>query len=126
MTRRLISTGSTFEQTYAYSRAVVQGDWCFVAGTIGYDYERGTVPEDVETQTRLALGTIAKALAEAGFSMADVVRTVIHLPHAADQPKIGPVLRETFGDIRPANTTVCTPLLDPAWKVEIEVTAYRG
>lgn len=126
MTRRLISTGSPFEQTYAYSRAVVQGDWCFVAGTIGYDYARGIVPEDVEAQTRLALGTIGKALAESGFSMADVVRTIIHLPDPTDQPKIGPVLREVFGDIRPANTTVCTPLLDPAWKIEIEVTAYRG
>ena len=126
MTRRLIDTGSPFEAEYAYSRAVVHGDWCFVSGTIGYDYENRRVPDGVEAQARMALATINKALEEAGFSLADVVRTVIHLPDAAEQPLIGPVLREAFGQIRPANTTVCTPLLDPAWKIEIEVTAYRG
>jgi enamine deaminase RidA (YjgF/YER057c/UK114 family) len=126
MTRRLISTGSPFERDYAYSRAVVQGDWCFVAGTIGYDYATGTVPDGAAAQAGLALGTIERALTEAGFSMAEVVRTVIHLPDPADHPRIAPALRAAFGDVRPANTTVCTPLLDPAWKVEIEVTAYRG
>jgi enamine deaminase RidA (YjgF/YER057c/UK114 family) len=126
MTRRLISTGSAFETEYAYSRAVVQGDWCFVAGTIGIDYVTRTVPESVEAQAENALGTIGRALDEAGFSLADVVRTVIHLPDPADHPKIAPALRKAFGDVRPANTTVCTPLLNPAWKIEIEVTAYRG
>jgi enamine deaminase RidA (YjgF/YER057c/UK114 family) len=126
MARRLISTGSPFEETYAYSRAVVQGDWCFVAGTIGFDYNAGVVPEGVEAQTQNALATIARALTEAGFSMADVVRTVIHLPDPADQPKIAHLLRAAFGDVRPANTTVATPLLDPAWRIEIEVTAFRG
>jgi enamine deaminase RidA (YjgF/YER057c/UK114 family) len=126
MTRRLISTGSAFETEYAYSRAVVQGDWCFVAGTIGLDYVTRTIPDDVETQAANALGTIGRALGEAGFSMAHVVRTVIHLPDPADHPRIAAVLRDVFGKVRPANTTVCTPLLNPAWKVEIEVTAYRG
>ena len=126
MSRRLISTGSVYETRYAYSRAVVQGEFCFVAGTIGLDYATRTVPESVEDQARNALSTIERALAEAGFSMADVVRTVIHLPNPADHPRIAEALQEAFGTIRPANTTVCTPLLDPAWKIEIEVTAYRG
>lgn len=126
MARRLISTGSPFEAEYAYSRAVVQGDWCFMAGTIGYDYATGTVPDGVEAQTGVALATIARVLGEAGFAMADVVRTVIHLPDPADQPKIAHLLRAAFGDVRPANTTVATPLLDPAWRIEIEVTAFRG
>jgi enamine deaminase RidA (YjgF/YER057c/UK114 family) len=126
MTRRLISTGSAFETEYAYSRAVVQGDWCFVAGTIGLDYVTRTVPESVEEQARNALGTIRRALEEAGFSLADVVRTIIHLPDPADHPRIAAALREAFGQTRPANTTVCTPLLNPAWKIEIEVTAFRG
>ncbi len=126
MTRRLISTGSPFETEFAYSRAVVQGDWCFVAGTTGYDYATMSLPEDVGAQARNALATIAKALNEAGFSLADVVRTVIYVPDPADHPAIGPALREAFGDVRPVNTTVCCPLIRPEMKVEIEVTAFRG
>ncbi|SEA93519.1 RidA family protein [Rubrimonas cliftonensis] len=126
MTRQLVSTGSPFERDYAYSRAVRQGDWCFVAGTTGYDYAAMSMPEDAGEQARNALATIAKALAEAGFAMSDVVRTVIYVPDPDDHPKIGPALREAFGEIRPANTTVASPLLKPEMKVEIEVTAFRG
>ena len=126
MTRRLIATGSPFEAEFAYSRAVAQGDWCFVAGTIGLDYATMTVPEGAEAQARNALATIARALEEAGFSMADVVRTVIYVPDPADHPAIGVALREAFGAVRPANTTVAAPLLKPEWKVEIEATAFRG
>ncbi len=72
--RKLISTGSPFEKTAGYSRAVVQGDWCFVSGTTGYDYATMTMPETVEAQTRNCLATIGKALADGGFDMADVVR----------------------------------------------------
>jgi enamine deaminase RidA (YjgF/YER057c/UK114 family) len=126
MTRRLISTGSPFEAEFAYSRAVAQGDWCFVAGTTGYDYARMAMPSDPGEQARNALATIAKALGEAGFSLADVVRTVIYVPDPADHPAIGPALLEAFGETRPANTTVCCPLIRPEMKVEIEVTAFRG
>ena len=72
--RKLISTGSPFEKIAGYSRAVVQGDWCFVAGTTGYDYATMTMPDGIEEQARNCLATIGKALAEAGFSFADVVR----------------------------------------------------
>ncbi|MGB6118589.1 MAG: RidA family protein [Mesorhizobium sp.] len=125
MARRLYTTGSSFETEYAYSRAVVQGDWCFVAGTTGYDYASMTMPGDVGEQAKNALATIEKALRETGFEFADVVRTVIYLTDAADHPKIAPALRAAFADVKPANTTVITDLIRPEMKVEIEVTALR-
>lgn len=125
MTRRLISTGSPFEAEFAYSRAVVEGDWCFVAGTTGYDYAAMTMPEDVGEQARQALATIERALGEAGFALADVVRTVVYLADPDDHAAIGPALREAFGEVRPANTTVVARLLRPEMRVEIEATALR-
>ncbi len=123
--RRLIATGSSFEADYAYSRAVVQGDWCFVAGTTGYDYVTMTMPEGAGPQAEAALATIERALAEAGFALADVVRTVIYLVDPADHPAIAPALRRAFGEVRPANTTVVAALLRPEMRVEIEATALR-
>lgn len=123
--RRLITTGSPFETEYAYSRAVVDGEWCFVSGTTGYDYATMTMPDDVGDQAANALATIAKALSEAGFATADVVRVVVYLTDAADQGRIAPHLRASFGEARPANTTVVTGLVRPEMKVEIEVTALR-
>lgn len=123
--RRLISTGSPFEAEFAYSRAVVQGDWCFVAGTTGYDYKTMSMPEDPGAQAANALATIRGALEEAGFSMKDVVRTVIYLVDPADHPAIGPALREALGEARPVNSTVIAGLIRPEMKVEIEVTALR-
>ena len=126
MARRLISSGSAFEADYAYSRAVAQGDWCFVAGTTGYDYATMTMPEGAGAQAEAALATIGRALGEAGFSFADVVRTVVYLVDPADHAAIAPALRAAFGAVRPANTTVVSALLRPEMRVEIEVTAFRG
>jgi len=126
MTRRRITTGSPFEAEFAYSRAVAQGDWCFVAGTTGYDYATMTMPDEVGAQAANALTTIERALGQAGFAMADVVRTVIYLADPADHPAIGPALRAALGDVRPANSTVVVRLVRPEMKVEIEVTAFRG
>ena len=126
MTRRLISTGSPFEAEFAYSRAVVQGDWCFVAGTTGYDYAAMTMPDAPGDQAANALATIDRALSDAGFTLADVVRTVIYLADPADHSAIGPALRAAFGEVRPANSTVVARLVRPEMKVEIEVTAFRG
>ncbi len=125
-TRRLISTASPFEETFAYSRAVVQGDWCFVAGTTGYDYAAMAMPERAEDQARNALGTIAKVLAEAGFGLADVVRVTYILTDAALRHEIAPALREAFGAARPASTMFVAGLNEPEMKIEIEVTAFRG
>lgn len=126
MTRRLISSGSPFEAVVGYSRAVVQGDWCFVAGTTGYDYATMTMPADVCDQARNALGTIAKAIVEGGFAITDVVRATYYLADAADWDVVGPVLGQTFGDIRPAATCIVTGLVTPEMRIEIEVTAFRG
>lgn len=123
--RRLISSGSPFEAAAGYSRAVIDGDWVFVAGTTGFDYAQMTIAEDPAEQARQALRNIEKALAEAGASLADVVRVRYYLPNLTDWPAIVPVLGEVFGTIRPAATALICGLVDPRMKIEIEITARR-
>lgn len=125
MTRNHISTGSPFEKTAGYSRAVVQGDWCFVSGTTGYDYTTMTLPESVEAQTRNCLATIAATLDQAGFSMEDVVRCHYYVTDRAFVPVVFPIFGEYFGDIRPAATMIICGLIESRMKVEIEVTALK-
>jgi len=125
MTRRLISTGSPFEKTAGYSRAVVDGDWCFVAGTTGYDYTTMTMPDSVEEQAENCLATISAALGEAGFSLADIVRTHYYVTERAHVAKVYPILGRHFGEIRPAATMIVCGLAEPEMKIEIEVTALR-
>src|SRR3546814_5061678 len=97
MTRMLISSGSPFEKTVGYSRAVVQGDWCFVAGTTGYDPETRAMPEDVRDQAKNALAIVERALVEGGFQLADVVRATYYITDMAYWDAIGPVLGKIFG-----------------------------
>ncbi|TGQ29075.1 MULTISPECIES: RidA family protein [unclassified Mesorhizobium] len=123
--RQLISTGSPFEKTAGYSRAVVQGDWCFVSGTTGYDYATMSMPETVEAQTRNCLSTIAKALQVGGFAMADVVRAHYYITDRAFVDIVFPILGEVFAEIRPAATMIVCQLNKPEMKIEIEVTALR-
>ncbi|SOC37533.1 enamine deaminase RidA (YjgF/YER057c/UK114 family) [Rhizobium subbaraonis] len=123
--RRLISSGSPFERTAGYSRAVVQGDWCFVSGTTGYDYATMKMPDSVEEQTRNCLSTIRKALEEAGFSLADAVRCHYYVTDASFADTVFPVLGEAFGEIRPAATMIVCDLIRPEMLIEIEVTALR-
>jgi enamine deaminase RidA (YjgF/YER057c/UK114 family) len=123
--RKLISTGSPFEKAAGYSRAVVQGDWCFVSGTTGYDYATMTMPESVEAQTRNCLATISRALEEGGFSLADVVRAHYYITDAAFVDPVFPILGEAFGEIRPAATMIVCSLNKPEMKIEIEVAALR-
>jgi enamine deaminase RidA (YjgF/YER057c/UK114 family) len=124
--RRLISSGSPFEAAGGYSRAVVDGEWIFVAGTTGFDYVAMTIAADAAEQARQALRNIAAALAEAGASLADVVRVRYYVPDAADWPRLVPVLGGAFGTIRPAATALICGLVDPRMKIEIEVTARRA
>ncbi|QRM53606.1 RidA family protein [Sinorhizobium sp. BG8] len=124
--RRLISSGSPFERTAGYSRAVVQGDWCFVSGTTGYDYKSMTMPAGVEAQTRNCLVTIGNALSEAGFSLSDIVRCHYYVTDAAFADVVFPILGEAFGEIRPAATMVVCDLIKPEMLIEIEVTALRA
>jgi enamine deaminase RidA (YjgF/YER057c/UK114 family) len=123
--RHLISSGSPFEAEAGYSRAVVDGDWIFVAGTTGFDYAQMTIVEDPAEQARQAFRNIEAALAEAGSTLSDVVRVRYYVPDAADWPAIVPVLGETFGTIRPAATALICGLVDPRMKIEVEVTARR-
>jgi enamine deaminase RidA (YjgF/YER057c/UK114 family) len=125
MTRALISSGSPFEKTVGYSRAVVQGDWCFVAGTTGYDPETRAMPDDVCDQVRNALSVAEAALAEGGFALSDVVRATYYITDISYWDIIGPVLGEKFGDIRPAATCLVCGLVKPEMKFEVELTALR-
>ena len=125
MTRQLISTGSPFEKVAGYSRAVADGDWAWVSGTTGYDYAAMKMPETVEEQTTNAMETIGKALAEAGFSFADVVRATYYVTDAAYMDVVFPIVGRTFADVRPAATMIVCGLVKPEMKIEIEVTAKR-
>ena len=124
--RRLISTGSLLEKTMGYSRAVVQGDWCFMAGVTGYDYAAMTMPESVAEQAQNCFSTIRQVLEEAGFSMADIVRVQYTVTDRELVEALAPVLGANLGEIRPAATMVIAGLIAPEMKVEIEVTAFRG
>jgi enamine deaminase RidA (YjgF/YER057c/UK114 family) len=123
--RRLISSGSTFEQEIGYSRAVVVGDWILVSGTTGFNYATMTIEDDVVAQAEQTIRNIEEALEQAGASLADVVRVHYILPSAEDFPKCWPVLRKAFGEIRPAATMIEAGLSDPRMKIEIEVTALK-
>ena len=125
MTRKLISSGSTFEKQMAYSRAVVAGDWVFVSGTTGFDYSTMSIADDLLTQTEQCLRNIEAALREAGSSFADVVRVTYVLPNGSEFEQCWPVLRRYFGEVRPAAMMISAGLTDPRMKIEIEVTALK-
>ena len=124
--RRLISSGSSFENEVGYSRAVVDGEWVFVAGTTGFDYTTMTLSDDVAEQCEQTLKNIEAALAEAGASFADVVRVQYILPNRDDFPACWPALKRAFGDVRPAATMYVAGLHSEAMKIEIEVTAKKS
>jgi enamine deaminase RidA (YjgF/YER057c/UK114 family) len=126
MSRRLISSGSSFERDIGYSRAVVCGNQVFVSGTTGFDYATMTISDSVVMQAEQCLRNIEAALRDAGASLRDVVRVRYILPNAADFPATWPALRAAFGDIRPAATMIEAGLADPRMKIEIEVDALIG
>ena len=123
MTRRHISSGSKFEAEIGYSRAVVDGDYVFVAGTTGYDYATMTLADGVVAQCRQTLENIEAALKEAGSSLDDVVRVTYIVPNPADFEPCWPTLRQAFAKARPAATMLSTALMNPDMKIEIEVMA---
>lgn len=124
--RKLISSGSKFEEQFAYSRAVIQGNWCFVSGTTGYDYELMHMPESVVDQAVNAFETIEKTMAEGGFSLQDTVRVQYTITEAADADKVQPVLQQFLGSIQPAATMIVAGLIKPEMKIEIEITAMKS
>ncbi|KIN60704.1 Endoribonuclease L-PSP family protein [Sulfitobacter noctilucae] len=116
MNIRRISSGGAFEQKVGYCRAVVAGGFVHVAGTVGQG-------NDVVSQCRSALEIIAAALDEAGASFADVVRVTYMLPDRAEFEPCWPVLVAAFGENPPAATMIECGLIDPKYRIEIEVTA---
>jgi enamine deaminase RidA (YjgF/YER057c/UK114 family) len=123
--RKLISSGSEFERKIGYSRAVADGRWVFVSGTTGFDYATMTISDDVVAQTDQAFKNIAAALAQAGSSLADVVRVHYLLTRKEDFEPIWPVLQKYLGEVRPACTVMVTGLVDAKMLIEIEVTALK-
>jgi len=125
MSRQLISSGSTFEREIGYSRAIVDGEWVFVSGTTGFNYQTMTIVDDVVAQTEQCLQNIIAALSQANATLSDVVRVTYVLPKAEEFPACWPILRKYFGDIRPAAMMISAGLADPRMKIEIEVTARK-
>ncbi len=125
MARRLISSGSTFEQEIGYSRAVVDGEWVFVSGTTGFDYASMTIAEGLVEQTEQCFRNIEAALAEANAGLRDVVRVIYVVPNASEFSQCWPILRKYFGEVRPAAMMISAGLADPRMRIEIQVTARR-
>ena len=126
--RRRISSGGPWEASGAYSRAIVVGDSCWVAGTTDAGADgRSRHPGDIAAQARATLAIIESALAEAGFSVGDVVRTRMFVTDISRSAEVLAVHGEVFGAVRPAATMVeVGALIDPSLLVEIEVDARRG
>lgn len=123
MTRKLISSGSAFEQQVGYSRAVVDGDYVFVSGTTGYDYQSMTLAADVVEQAEQCMKNIDAALTEAGSRIEDVVRVHYIYPNRDDFEPCWPVFHRWFGEVRPAATMFVAQLINDDIKLEVEVTA---
>ncbi len=125
MKRKLISSGSSFEEKIGYSRAVVAGNMIFVSGTTGYDYKTMQISNDITVQTEQCIKNIEKALHEADASLVDIVRLTYILPQADEFERCWPVLKKYFGGIRPAATMISAGLADDKMKIEIEATAVK-
>lgn len=125
MTRKLISSGSPFEEQAGYSRAVVDEHYVHVAGTTGYDYATMTMPEGVEAQARNIFRTIEATLQEASSDLSKVVRARYYLTSRESTQALFRVTGEMFGDVRPAATLIICDLMEPEMLIEIDVTATR-
>jgi enamine deaminase RidA (YjgF/YER057c/UK114 family) len=125
--RRRITSGGPWEAATGYSRAIVDGDSCWVSGTTDAGPDgRSTHPGDAAAQARAAWDIVERALGEAGFTLADIVRTRMYVVSIADAPAVTAVHGERFGDIRPAATLVqVAGLIDPSLLVEVEADARR-
>jgi enamine deaminase RidA (YjgF/YER057c/UK114 family) len=126
MARQRISSGSSFEAVAGYSRAIVDGDTVYVAGTTGFDYATMRIDEDPLAQCHQCFRNIAAALAEAGCTLDDVVRVRYYLTDVHFFEALAPVFGQYFARARPAATAIVCGLVDPRMKLEIEVTARRS
>ncbi len=126
MTRKLISSGSEFENKIGYSRAVVDGDFVFVSGTTGYNYESMSISSDIAEQTEQCFVNIESVLKQAGSSINDIVRVTYVLPNRQDFESCWPVLNKWLGNVRPAAMMFEARLLKDEMKIEVEVTAKKN
>ena len=114
------------ELNYAMSRAVVQGDWCFVSGTMGYDYVKQELPESAAQQAMNTFSNIRQALDAAGFELGHTIRVQYTVSDRKYVKEVLPIIKQHFGKILPAATMVIADMVDPEGKIEIEVTAFKG
>jgi len=126
MSKRFISSGSPFEEALGYSRAVVQGDWCFVSGITGYDYRTMELPEDIVDQAEACFETLRTVLSDAGFAFSDIVRVTHYVKNRSDVSRLAPVLGSRLQSVRPAATMVVTDLMEHNMLYEIDATAFKG
>lgn len=121
-----IKTGNKFEEMGSYSRLVAVGDWIFVSNTAGRNPETQEIAEDVTEQTHQVFANVERALAAVGATLADVVVSRVFIQEPSDTMAVMTVVGEKFRGIDPASTVTCPPLGSTIYKVEIEMTAFRG
>jgi enamine deaminase RidA (YjgF/YER057c/UK114 family) len=126
MTRRLVSSGSSFEKVAGFSRAVADGDWVFVSGTTGFDYATMTISDDLAAQAHQAFRNVAAALKQAGADFDDVVRVKYYFTEQDGFDRIASILSQYLGKARPAATALVCKLVDPRIRFEVEVTARKA
>lgn len=123
MARKKISSGSKFEALLGYSRAVRDGEWVFLSGTTGFDYQKHTISKDVVAQTKQMLANMEWGLKQAGAAFEDVVRLRLYMVRQKDFERVARVIGGRFSDIRPANTMITASFADPRILVEMDATA---
>lgn len=121
-----VKSGSPFEEKESYSRIVALDKWIFVSNSAGRNYRTREMSTDPVEQAKQCFHNIEGALASVGATLADVVRSRVFIPNPADAPSVMAFVGEKFRGIDPASTVTCSPLGSPDFKVEIEITAYKG
>jgi len=121
-----VKTGSIFEEKASYSRIVAVDNWIFVSNTAGRNPQSKEIPEDISEQTHQVFANIEQALAAVDASLADEVMSRVFIQDPQDVPTVMAIIGDKFRGINPASTVTCPPLGSTVYKVELEVTAYRG
>lgn len=124
--RENISSGSTFEQAYGYSRAVKVGNTVYIAGTVGFDYQTGEISADPAEQVRQIVSNFERALGQAGARLSEVVQLTTYVTSPDVFETVGPELGRIFSDIRPTNAALVVAFPFPDIQVEISAVAVIG
>lgn len=126
ITRSNLTTRSHFEEAYGYSRAVRVGETIFISGTVGLDYETGTMPQSPRDQMEQIAANLELAVTGAGGDMADIAQIIVYVTGPDVFAEIGPVLKRVFGPVGPTNTALQVQFPFPDIKVEVSATAIVG